>query len=60
MQPKPLNRDAFELFQAHFDQLLNPAHELVQLARKMDWARFEAGLASCYIKDMGPRPRPLG
>jgi hypothetical protein len=30
MKPKPQNRDAFELFQAHFDQLLNPAHELVQ------------------------------
>ena len=53
MQPKPLNRDAFELFQAHFDQLLHPTHELVQLARKIDWARFEAGFASCYTKDMG-------
>lgn len=53
MQPKPLNRDAFELFQAHFDQLLNPAHELVQLARKMDWDRFEVGFASCYTQDMG-------
>jgi hypothetical protein len=33
MPPKPQHRDAFELFQSHFDQLLNPAHELVQLAR---------------------------
>jgi len=53
MPPKPVNRDAFELFPAHFDQLLNPAHELVQLARKLDGARFEAGLASCYTPDMG-------
>jgi IS5 family transposase len=53
MQPKRQNRDAFELFQSHFDQLLHPAHELVQLARKMDWARFEAGFASCYTQDMG-------
>jgi len=53
MQPKPLSRDAFELFQAHFDQQLNAAHELVQLARKIDWGRFEAGLASCYTQDMG-------
>ena len=28
MPPKPQPRDAFELFQSHFDQLLNPAHEL--------------------------------
>lgn len=53
MPPKPLHRDAFELFRSHFDQLLNPAHELVQLARKIDWVRFEAGFASCYTEDMG-------
>lgn len=53
MQPKPLRRDAFELFQAHFDQLLNPQHELVQLAQRIDWNRFEAAFASCYSEDMG-------
>ena len=53
MPPKPLKRDAFELFQAHFDQLLNPAHELVQLARKIDWGRFEAAFAGGYSPDMG-------
>jgi IS5 family transposase len=53
MPPKPQNRDAFELFQAHFDQLLNPAHELVQLARKIDWARFEAAFSGGYSPDMG-------
>lgn len=53
MRPKPQPRDAFELFQAHFDQLLNPRHELVQLARKIDWGRFEAAYAKCYTEDMG-------
>ena len=53
MPPKPQNRDAFELFQSHFDQLLNPAHELVQLARKIDWGRFEAAFAEGYSLDMG-------
>lgn len=53
MQPKPLNRDAFELFQAHFDQLLNPSHELVQLARKIDWGRFETAFAEGYSPEMG-------
>ncbi|MEK6675038.1 MAG: IS5/IS1182 family transposase, partial [Planctomycetota bacterium] len=53
MQPKPLNRDAFDLFQAHFDQLLHPAHELVRLSGKIDWGRFEAAFASCYTEDMG-------
>lgn len=53
MQPKPRSRDAFELFQAHFDQLLNPGHELIQLACKMDWARLEASYAGQYSPDMG-------
>lgn len=53
MQPKPQPRDAFELFQSHFDQLLNPAHELIQLARKIDWARLEAAFAGQYSPDMG-------
>jgi len=53
MPPKPQKRDAFELFQSHFDQLLNPAHELVQLAQKVDWARFEAVFAGGYSPDMG-------
>ena len=35
MPPKPQERDALELFQAHFDQQLNPRHELVQPARKL-------------------------
>jgi IS5 family transposase len=53
MPPKPQNRDAFELFQSHFDQLLNPAHELVQLAQKIDWNRFEAAFVGGYSPDMG-------
>ena len=53
MHPKPQPRDAFELFQAHFDQLLNPAHELVQLARKIDWSRFDVAFADSYREDLG-------
>ena len=67
MPPKPLNRDAFELFQAHFDPLFNPAHALVQPARKLalsfegiDWGRFEAAFAGGYSPDLGCRRRPRG
>ena len=51
MKPRPQDRDAFELFQSHFDQLLNPKHALVQLAKKIDRSRFETALASCYTED---------
>jgi len=53
MKPKPQPRDAFELFQAHFDQILNPNHELIQLARKIDWSRFDVAFADSYSEDMG-------
>jgi IS5 family transposase len=53
MQPKPQKRDAFQLFQAHFDQMLNHEHELIQLAKKIDWLRFDAAFAGSYSKDMG-------
>jgi len=32
---------------------LHPAHELVQLAQKIDWNRFEAAFAGGYSPDMG-------
>jgi IS5 family transposase len=53
MKPKPQPRDAFELFQAHFDQILNPDHELVQLAQKIDWPRFDVAFADTYCEDFG-------
>ena len=36
MKPKTQPRYAFELFQSHFDQLLDPRHELILLANKID------------------------
>lgn len=53
MKPKPQSRDTFELFQAHFDQILNPDHELIQLAKKIDWSRFEVSFADTYCEDFG-------
>ena len=53
MKPKPQPRDAFELFQAHFDQILNLDHALIQLASKIDWSRFDAAFADSYSEDMG-------
>ncbi len=53
MKPKPQPRDAFELFQAHFDQLLNPGHELIVLANKIDWSGLEVGFVDTYSPDFG-------
>lgn len=42
-----------QLFQANFDQILNPEHPLVILAEKIDWQRFDEAFADCYSEDMG-------
>ena len=53
MKPKARPRDAFELFQAHFDQLLDPDHELMQLASQIDWPSLDVAFADCYRPDIG-------
>ena len=53
MTPKPQQMDRFELFRSHFDQILNQNHELLGLAGKIDWPRFDAAFAECYVENMG-------
>ncbi len=53
MKPKPQPRDAFELFQSHFDQMLDPRHELVILANKIGGSGLEAAFVDTYNPDIG-------
>ena len=53
MKPKPQSSTAFELFQAHFSQILNREHPLVKLADKINWPRFDAAFADSYREDFG-------
>lgn len=53
MKPKPQPADAFQLFQAHFKQILNPDHPLVRLADRIDWPRFDAAFADFYSDELG-------
>lgn len=54
MKPRPTSAgDQFQLFQAHFDQLLHPDHPLIVLAGRIDWQRFDVALADCYCPDHG-------
>ncbi|NOX58943.1 MAG: hypothetical protein GXP29_08815 [Planctomycetes bacterium] len=58
MKPKSQDSTAFELFQAHFNQILNPDHPLIQLAGQIDWARFDAAFADSYRDDLGAPGKP--
>ena len=54
MKPKRRPRNSqLDLFQAHFDQLLNPQHPLYVLANKIDWDRFDIAFADLYCPDTG-------
>ena len=53
MKPKSQDAAAFELFQAHFSQILNREHPLVRLADKIDWSRFDAAFADSYCAELG-------
>lgn len=53
MKPKTQDATAFELFQAHFRQILNHEHPLVRLTNKVDWPRFEAAFADSYCEELG-------
>lgn len=53
MKPQSQPADAFQLFQAHFKQILNPEHPLIRLADQIDWPRFDVAFADCYHEDLG-------
>ncbi|MBV09669.1 IS5 family transposase [Rubinisphaera sp.] len=54
MKPKQRSQvSQLNLFQSHFDQLLNLNHPLCLLARKIDWHRFDLAFADCYSPEMG-------
>ncbi len=53
MKPRSQPRDAFELFQAHFDQMLDPDHELIVLANQINWPSLDVAFADCYRPDIG-------
>lgn len=53
MKPESTPTDDLLLFQAHFDQLLNPAHPLIKLAKQIDWAAFDTAFGELYCEDNG-------
>ncbi len=53
MKPESTPSDDLLLFQAHFDQLLNPAHPLIKLAGQIDWAAFDDAFGELYCEDNG-------
>ena len=54
MRPKTLPRtSADDLFRARLEAILDGRHELVRLARLIDWQRFETAFGSLYVEHKG-------
>ena len=47
-----------DLFRARLDQIVDPAHALVRLARTVDWRFLEGRFGSVYDDDPGRPPLP--
>jgi IS5 family transposase len=59
MKPKSqADQSQFQLFQSHFNQILNPDHPLVLFANKINWQRFDDALADRYCSDNGAAALP--
>ena len=53
MKPESTPADDLLMFQAHFDQLLNPDHPLIKLAKQIDWDAFDEQFGELYCPDNG-------
>ncbi len=53
MKPRSQGPDERQLFLAHFDQILNPAHPLLRLAKQIDWKAFDEAFGNLYCEAQG-------
>ena len=54
MRPKPPSKPRNEdLFRSRLDAIVDGRHELVRLARLIDWDRFEAAFGELYVDKTG-------
>ena len=54
MKPKTTSESDGDLFRSRLDQVLDPTHPLVRLAKKIDWEDVERRVAVCYADDGRP------
>ena len=54
MLPKPPSQlSSADLYRSELDQILDPDHELVRLAKIIDWKALEAHFGRLYIDKKG-------
>ena len=58
MRPRTQSKGQDDLFRARLDQIIDMGHELVRLARSIDWPLIEAKLGEVYSDAPGQPPLP--
>lgn len=58
MLPKDQKRDQEELFRVRLSRLVNPEHELVKLAGRIEWGRFDLKFGTLYEAGIGRPATP--
>jgi hypothetical protein len=54
MRPKtPDATEQPDMFRGTLEAILNPRHELLELARRIDWERIEAVCGEAFVPDVG-------
>ena len=59
MLPSKTKHSQGRLFEQRLTDLLNPKHELYQLANLVDWDSFEKSFSPMYKKGPGQPPKPI-
>lgn len=59
MKPKPIVQDQNLLFQSRLSEQLNPKHELLQLAKFIDWDQLEKEFSPLFTAGAGHPPIPI-
>ncbi len=53
MRPKAPTPSDFDIFRMRLDNMIDPRHELVRLAKLIDWKRFDAAFGQLYSEAKG-------
>lgn len=59
MKPRPIRQDQDLLFRSRLSEQLNPKHELLRLAKAIDWQQLEAEFLPLFSAGAGHPPLPI-
>lgn len=59
MKPRPIIQDQDLLFRSRLSEQLDPSHELLRLAKAIDWSQLEAEFVPLFSTGAGHPPIPI-